>query len=232
MARRSARTHAAFLLPHLRRGQRLLDCGCGPGTLTCDFARLLSPGHVTGVDHESSQLERGRALASRKALQNVAFEKGSIYELPFADRTFDVVFAHAVFEHLSSSDLALAELRRVLVPGGTGALRSPDWGGFIIAPDTPGLARAIALYRELQTANGGDVLIGRKLPALVRRAGLTVKSFSACYECYDSPNLIGEYLACQLDRAGSEDAATALREWSKHPDAIFAQAWCETLYTT
>lgn len=231
MAQRSAHTHAAFLLPHLRDSLRLLDCGCGPGSMTCDFARIVPSGHVTGIDREESQIERARSRATRQQLHNVAFEVGSIYELPFPDASFDVVFAHAVFEHLSSPAAALAELHRVLALDGIVALRSPDWGGFIVAPDTHGLQSAINRYIEIQTANGGDVYVGRKLPGLLRSAGFESLSFSASYECYQSPPFIGEYLAQRLASSDAHAEAEALREWSRHPDAVFAQSWCEILGT-
>lgn len=124
---------------------------------------------------------------------------------------------------------ALREIRRVLKPGGLAALRSPDWGGFIIAPETPGLTAAIQHYRDLQTSNGGDVLVGRKLPGLLRAAGFNTNTFSASYECYEPPGLIGEYLAQRLAAAGATREGEALRQWSRHPDAVFAQAWCEIL---
>jgi ubiquinone/menaquinone biosynthesis C-methylase UbiE len=47
---RSARKDAAFLVPHLRAGMSLLDCGCGPGALTADLAQLVAPGQVVGID--------------------------------------------------------------------------------------------------------------------------------------------------------------------------------------
>jgi SAM-dependent methyltransferase len=231
MAQRSAQTHAAFLLPHLRGSSRLLDCGCGPGSVTCDFARMIPSGQVTGIDREASQIERARSHAASHRLTNVSFEISSIYELPFPDSSFDVVFAHAVFEHLSSPSRALAEVCRVLAPSGLVALRSPDWGGFIVAPDTPGLQSAIQRYIEIQTANGGDVHAGRKFPGLLRSAGFTSVSFSASYECYRSAAVIGEYLALRLAASNARAEAEALREWSRHPDAVFAQAWCEILGT-
>lgn len=231
MAQRSAQTHAAFLLPHLRDSARVLDCGCGPGSVTCDFARIIPTGHVTGIDREASQIERAQSDAASRQLTNVTFRVGSIYELPFPDSSFDVVFAHAVFEHLSSPSAALAEVHRVLAPGGLVALRSPDWGGFIIAPDTPGLRSAIQRYTEIQTANGGDVQAGRKFPGLLRTAGFTSLSFSATYECYQLPPFIGEYLALRLASSEALAEAEALRVWSRHPDAIFAQSWCEILGT-
>jgi SAM-dependent methyltransferase len=229
MARRSATTHASFLLPHLKPGMSLLDIGCGPGTISIGLAQAVAPGKVIALDASSNQIEAGRRRAAEAQISNLQFQDGSVYSLPFPAEEFDVVFAHAVFEHLKEPDSALREIRRVLKPAGRIALRSPDWGGFIIAPETSGLARAIKRYNELQTANGGDVQVGRKFPGLLRNSGFTAKKFSASYECYTSPPLIGDYLARQLQTAGANVESEDLRSWSQHPDAVFAQSWCEIL---
>jgi SAM-dependent methyltransferase len=227
MAQRTAASHAAFLVPHLQDSARLLDCGCGPGSISCDFARILSSGHVTGIDREESQIELARSRASEQQLANMTFKVGSIYELPFPDSSFDVVFAHAIFEHISSPDKALAEILRVLEPGGIAAIRSPDWGGFIVGPEVPGLQAVIDSYADLQTANGGDIYVGRKLPKLFRDAGFDLLRFSASYDCSQSPSMIAEYLALLL--AGTE--TDALRAWSQDRDAFFAQSWFQILGT-
>jgi len=231
MSRRSAEQQARFLLPHLKSGQRLLDIGCGPGTITLGLAEILASGEVVGIDLAESQLSVARQNAAQNKIENASFVSGSIYQLPFANEEFDVVFAHAVFEHLKEPIAALQEIRRVLKPNGLVALRSPDWGGFIVAPETSGLQIAIKRYTDIQTANGGDIYAGRKFPSLLRAGRLKIKSFSASFECYESPSLVGEYLALRLVTEGAHDEAQALREWSKHPDAIFAQAWCEIIGT-
>ena len=64
MAQRSAVSHARFLLPHLDAASRLLDCGCGPGSISCDFAKIVVSGHVKGIDREPSQIDLARARAS------------------------------------------------------------------------------------------------------------------------------------------------------------------------
>jgi ubiquinone/menaquinone biosynthesis C-methylase UbiE len=242
MACRTAQSHAAFVLPKLRPGLRLLDCGCGPGTITLGLAQLVSPAEVVGLELESSQLEIARGSAATRGLTNIRFEAGSIYALPFADASFDVVFAHAVFEHLREPMAALSEIRRVLVPGGLVALRSPDWGGFLVAPESEELAAAIDYYQSLQIQCGGDVHVGRKFKALLRKAQFSNLEFSATYECYRSLELIGEYLAERLDRSLANAAsasdrqrierfASALRDWSRCEDGVFAQSWCEILGT-
>jgi SAM-dependent methyltransferase len=227
MAQRSAVSHAKFLLPHLDAASRLLDCGCGPGSISCDFAQIVVSGSVKGIDREQSQIDLACARAAAQELTNATFSIGSIYDLPFPDSSFDVVFAHAIFEHISDHEKALAEMLRVLEPGGLVAIRSPDWGGFIVGPEIPGLQAAIDHYADLQIANGGDIHIGRQLPRLLRTSGFDTVRFSATYDCSQSPSLIADVLALKL---GDADA-NAVRAWSVDPDAFFAQAWCEVLGT-
>ena len=243
MARRTAQSHAAFLLPHLKPGMRLLDCGCGPGTITLGLAQAVAPGHVVGVDREQSQLDAAAARFKAAGVQ-AEFRTCSIYELPFPDASFDVVFAHAVFEHLKDPQRAALEVRRVLKPGALAALRSPDWGGFILSPGSSMLDRAIEYYRKLQTENGGDVLAGRKLKRLLIEAGFLEVSASGTYESYDPVDSITEYLALRIEASVNQDKVvergwvthqvikameSALRTLAAQPDAVFLQAWCEAL---
>jgi ubiquinone/menaquinone biosynthesis C-methylase UbiE len=66
---------ASFLLPHLRPGMSVLDCGCGPGSLTVDLAARVAPGEVVGVDREAGQFAQARALAAERGVTNVRFEE-------------------------------------------------------------------------------------------------------------------------------------------------------------
>src|SRR5688572_25071729 len=100
MSRRTAESHAAFFLPHLKPGMRLLDCGCGPGGITVGLANCVAPGEVIGIDVGGAPLEAARERASAANVQ-VAFREASIYSLPFPDAHFDAVFSHALFEHLA-----------------------------------------------------------------------------------------------------------------------------------
>jgi ubiquinone/menaquinone biosynthesis C-methylase UbiE len=236
MARRRAETHAAFFLPHLRAGMTVLDCGCGPGTITLGLAERVAPGMVTGIDSEESQVGMARENG-RSAGANVRFETASVYGIPFPENSFDAAFSSALFEHLREPPRALGEIRRVLKPGGAVGLRAPDWGGFLVHPAPPEVAAAIEYYQALQSSNGGEVRAGRKLAGWLRDAGFERVAFSAAYECYPDAGLIGEYLARGIETSSEpfnwqsefsrETLAAALREWASGRDAFFAQAWGE-----
>ncbi len=225
MARRTVESHGAFVLPYLSNGQRILDAGCGPGTISLSLARRLPDSEVTGVDFAASQIERAQRAAAEYALANVSFQTASAYELPFEDGSFDIVFSHALLEHLAEPQKAVAEFRRVLKPGGVAGICSPDWAGFLLAPPSPEIAAAIDAYKALQTANGGDVYVGRKFGRLLLEAGFQEVKMSARYEVYESAEVIADYLARQLDAEGQGEPATALRAWAHEPAAMFAQSW-------
>jgi ubiquinone/menaquinone biosynthesis C-methylase UbiE len=228
MSRRTAESHAAFFLPHLKAGTRLLDCGCGPGGITVGLAERTRPGETVGIDLGGAQLERARERASAAHVP-ATFHEASVYSLPFPDAYFEAVFSHALFEHLAEPHRALAEIRRVLKPGGCVGLRSPDWGGFVLHPWSETLAGVLSDYQELQRSNGGDVLAGRKLAAWLRAAGFVRVEASASYEIYPSAAFIADYLAQQLDANNRGAPAASLRDWAKEPDAMFAQAWFEAV---
>ncbi|MEZ6087352.1 MAG: methyltransferase domain-containing protein [Pirellulaceae bacterium] len=225
MARRTIESHGQFFLPHLTPGVSVLDCGCGPGTISLSIARRIAPGRLVGIDREPSQIEKAQAEAQQTGQSNADFQSAEIYALPFEDNSFDRVFSHALIEHLSNQPLAAKEMFRVLKPGGIIGVCSPDWGGFVLAPPSIELTLAITAYTNLQTNNGGDVNAGRKLGSHLQVVGFEAIQLSARYECYDSLAVIGEYLALQLERTGDSDSATTLREWSRRNDGMFAQCW-------
>jgi SAM-dependent methyltransferase len=229
MAERTAASHAAFVLPQLSAGMAIADLGCGPGTITVGLAEAVAPGAVLGIDQGVQQLAAARTHSDRLGLTNLTFKAGSCYQLPVADHSVDLVFAHALFEHLGEPARALAEVRRVLRPGGLAALCSPDWGGFILSPPTTALEHAVREYTSLMVGNGGDPLAGRRLAGYLADSGFGGIRVDARYETYAETTTVTNYLATQLADAGHDDSARALREWAADPSAMFAQTWVSAI---
>lgn len=225
MAERELESHGFFLTPLLQPGFDVLDAGCGPGTITAGIAQEAFPGRVTGLDIAPEHLERGQRLAEGREILNLGFVAASAYEMPFADHSFDVVFSHALLEHLGDPMRALEEFHRVLRPGGFIALCSPDWNNFELTPHTMSLGRAIHAYRHLQERNGRDTATGARLPEYLNEAGFTPLAHDEWCEEYGDARPIAEYLAKQLDNAGQFHHATTLREWAENPAARFRQSW-------
>lgn len=149
---RTAQNSAAYLLDDLRDGLDVLDVGCGPGTITVDLARLVAPGRVVGIDTAQPVLVKAGELAAARGVENVLFETADVNALPYHEASFDVVHAHQVLQHLPDPVHALREMRRVLRPGGTLAVRDADYGAMVWGPDVPGLADWQRLYREVARA--------------------------------------------------------------------------------
>lgn len=173
MSRRTAASTAQFLLPFLKPGLRVIDCGCGQGTVTLDFAALVAPGEAVGFDVRESDLDAARARAAERGIENVTFAHASIYEIPFPDESFDVAFAHQVLHHLGDPVAALREMHRVLKPGGVVGMADHAWDVVIRAPLNPALEQWDAIRIKTIEAIGGTPLFARNQRAALREVGFT-----------------------------------------------------------
>ncbi|MEU6302387.1 class I SAM-dependent methyltransferase [Streptomyces chartreusis] len=170
---RTAANSAAYLLDSLKPHMRILDVGCGPGTITADLAALVPDGQVTGVDRAPGVLEQARATAAGRGVSNVDFAVADVHALDFPDETFCVVHAHQVLQHVGDPVDALREMARVTRPGGLIAVRDSDYGAMSWYPPSRGMDDWLDLYRRVARANGGEPDAGRRLKSWALRAGLT-----------------------------------------------------------
>jgi ubiquinone/menaquinone biosynthesis C-methylase UbiE len=246
-AQRTADEAAAFLIPRLRAGMRLLDVGCGPGSITRGLAERLAPGEVVGVDLSKETLEDARRDAAARGLANLHYEEASVYALPFADASFDVVYAHQVLQHLREREAALAEMLRVLRPAGLLAIREVDWKTVAFWPEDPWITRFVEVHLKTWYRNGGEPAMGRRLRALFNAAGVADAEVTAAVWCYTTPAdtiAWGESYAARLLTSpmgghmveygyatGADLAAmaAAFRAWAAHPDASWAFTHFEAL---
>ena len=242
---RTADVHGAFFLSHLRPGMRVLDCGCGPGTISVGLAQAASPGQVIGVDLEESQLELARANAANLGIANASFECCDVYELPYEENKFDAVFSHAMLEHLRDPLAVLTEMRRVLKPGGLVGIRCIDLAATLISPADATLTKAFDIWLKYRQHCGGDPFMGRRLRALLREAGFAQTVGSASSENWGTPELVQAIMSALMDEftgpkifetaiqlgwadeAQMKGAASALEAWGDHADAFMAIVWCE-----
>lgn len=183
-ARRTAEVDAAYLLSRLRPGMRLLDVGCGPGTITHGLARAVAPARALGVDVAPAIIEEARttareAVLAARDLENLAFEVADAYALEFDEGAFDVVHAHQVLQHLARPVEALREWRRVLAPRALVAVRDADYGTMAPWPRSADLDAFFATYHAVATRNGADADAGRRLLAWVVEAGFEAPEVSA-----------------------------------------------------
>ena len=171
MSQRTAARDLAFAVSHLRPGMDVLDCGCGPGSITIDLAEIVAPGHVTGVDVEPRQLEAARALARERGVRNVRFEPASVNELPYPEASFDVAVAHYVIEHVRDPVRALREMRRVLKPSGLAVVKDPYYPAFTFRPRVPPIERFQELMAKVRAHVGASDEYAADLRACMLEAG-------------------------------------------------------------
>ncbi|AZS36894.1 putative methyltransferase YcgJ [Microbacterium lemovicicum] len=234
-AARSVADSAAYLIPHLRPGVRILDVGAGPGTITVDLADRVQPGQVVGVDASPDVVARAESIAGERG--NLAFRVGDAYALDEPDGSFDVVHAHQVLQHLERPVAALREFRRVAGPDGLVAARDVDYGGVIWYPRLPELDEWITIYLAVHRGVSGEPDAGRRLKHWARQAGFTSVISSASVWLFETEDKREWWGGMWADRAVSSDfaahavrlnvadAATlerisaAWRTWAADPDA-------------
>lgn len=185
--RRNAANSASHLLQHLQPGMRLLDLGCGPGTITVGLAEAVSPGEVHGIDMEESQIELAQTAVAAENHLNVTFHAGNALELPFEDGFFDVVHAHAVLMHIPDTAGVLAEAMRVLKPGGIFSSRDLIGESTFFEPGSDGLEEAWNIFTTLMRGNGAHPEMGKELKGLLLQAGFQEIRSSASFDSYGTP---------------------------------------------
>jgi SAM-dependent methyltransferase len=248
MDSRSAAVYADFLLPHLLDGFRVLDVGCGAGTITLELASGIVAGHVLGVDVEDD-FDAAREYAADQGIGNVEFRVGDVYDLEFPSNHFDACLCHSMLETLDRPLDGLSEIRRVLRPGGVLGVACVEYGGLILAGPGVELLRRFYRVRERlwQLDGHADPYRGRELRGLLDRAGFDRIAASSKYLCYGTAE---DVEAFGSERAGDcgdtwyrrdairhglatesdlDQTQTAWREWSISTDAYAAFAWCRAL---
>jgi SAM-dependent methyltransferase len=248
MSGRRAAEWLNFLLPYLKPGFNVLDCGCGPGSLTVDVADLVKPGKVVGLDINTDQFEAGRRMAAARGLTNVEFRRGNMAELPFADASLDAVIAITAVQHLPDPLIGLREIRRVLKPGGVVGIKDEDWGSLLWEPATPMLKECAELITRVWERNGGQPFYPRHLRRLLLEAGFVRAEAGAIARAFGTPEgtrwlcehfLRGHFIEPNFAQtaigAGWADpmklaAMQAETErWADRPDAFWSLTFCEAV---
>jgi SAM-dependent methyltransferase len=243
MRTRSASEYADFVLPLIDRGDRVIDVGCGPGSITLGLAQVA--GQVTGVDVDDAEFADARAYAATHDIDNVKFLEGSIYELDLPDASMDACTLFAMLETLDEPLAGLAEVRRVVKPGGVVGASSIEYAGLILhGPDEPLLRRFYELRLQLWDAQG-DVHYhrGRELRGLLSAAGFEdveahlryfsygteerVRTFGLgrAADCRDEGYVDGLVAHGLADRDEIDTLEQAWIRWAESRDAFAAFAW-------
>ena len=233
-ARRRADRWAGFLLPHLRAGMCLLDVGCGPGSITTGLAEAVVPGRAVGIDPDPARVDRAKVTVATARGEN----------LPFADASFDAVFACAVLQHVAEPEVILREVRRVARPGAVVGIADADWDGFLVHPPDPLLHRGQEVLRAIRPT--GDPGVGKRLRHLMATTGFervvatartnadggagTAAAGAFRAASFEAPTAVAVAESMGASTAAEMAAiADAWRSWGASPGAFFAGFWVEAL---
>lgn len=227
---RTVANSAAYLISSLNPNMSILDVGCGPGSITIDFAQRAPGGQHVGVDISSTILDAARGLATKEGVSNVRFVEADLTRLDFPDDSFDLVHAHQVVQYQKDQVAALKEMRRVAKPGGLVAAREWDASSMTWFPLNPVLEDFKEKYVAAGREAGGEPNAGRRLVAWAVQAGFKRSDITASGGtwCYSDPEERAWYGGLMIDRL----TTTPIKF---HPDpeenekikAAYRQAWKE-----
>jgi ubiquinone/menaquinone biosynthesis C-methylase UbiE len=209
---RTVENSCAYLIPHIKPSLKILDIGCGPGTITCDLAGRVPEGSVIGMDRAEDVLDKARSHAASKNQKNVEFRTGNIFSLDFPDNEFDIVHCHQVLQHVGDATAALKEMRRVTKPGGIVAAR--EMCEFLHYPQSEDLERFRNLFFAISKSVGGTPDAGIRLPKFTREAGFERESVAMTSGtwCYNSQEDLDWWCGMWAERILASDyKANALK---------------------
>lgn len=230
-ARRTAQDSAAFLIPHIKPTDKILDLGSGPGSITIDLAVIAHQGNVIGGDQSAEVVQQAQRLAEERQVKNVSFQQMDGNQLPFEDGTFDIVYSHQTLQHVGNPVDMLKEMRRVAKPGGFVAARDADYKSFAWFPEHHGLDQWMSVYQKLTKANGAQPNAGRYLPGWARDAGFASEDVQFSWSVWNYQGEQGKVFgASWVDRALHSSYATGAKQhrFASDEDLVaISKAWDE-----
>jgi SAM-dependent methyltransferase len=225
-------------------GGRALDVGCGPlGVLDLLVERVGPAGEVVGLDREPRMLAMAHATLAERGVAGVRLVEGDATATGLPRGTFDFAHARLLLVNVPDPGAVVAEMAAVVRPGGVVAVQDVDWISWTCDPPHPAWDRLLAANRAVWAAGGMDVCIGRRLPALLRGAGLVdlrVEARAPFYVAGDPYHtLLLAFTAMHRERLLEQGTLTAtelddltatLRTHLDDPGtvtlwALFVQAW-------
>lgn len=188
----------SYELLDLSDGASIADVGCGPASDTLALARIVGPhGRVKGVDHDPEMVAEADRRALAAGLANAEHVVGDAQRLPFGDGELDAVRAERVLQHLTRPVDALAEMVRVVRPGGRVVVLDTDWASLSMDVDDPACRPLERTIVDILLARFRSAYVARELPRLFGELGLAQRVVEVVAQVVLSPGLL--FAAINLD---------------------------------
>jgi cyclopropane fatty-acyl-phospholipid synthase-like methyltransferase len=159
---------------HFSRRGKILDAGCGSGIVTRYLAECFPEATIKGCDASPDRVRE--AEQASKHLKNASYSSQNISNLTFNSNYFDNIVCRFVFEHLGEGtrEKVMSELIRCLKPKGTLCVIDIDGLLFNLFPQTPYVSKTLEILQKVLPV---DLFMGRKLPHILEKSGLTKLSW-------------------------------------------------------
>jgi SAM-dependent methyltransferase len=154
-------------------GARVLEIGCGPlGCLELLSERVGPSGTVVGIELSDDAVQLAKKNLSERKIKNVEVLGGNARSAGLPYESFDLVTSRLVLVNVPAPEQIISEAIALARPGGVVAFHEVDWEAMICEPLVKEWSRLIALFLTVADKNGSDFYIGRRLPRLLREAGI------------------------------------------------------------
>ena len=225
LSSRSVANWSGYLAECIRPGIRVLDVGCGPGSISVGLAEAVGPGgELHGIDVAPLQVEMSARAARDRGLDNAKFRVSDVSDMPLEDGYFDLVHCSDVLAFVPDAGGALKEIKRVLKSGGVLGCREIIMDSFLIHPDpTNILTRGYGVFADVLAADGGHPQMGKDLPGHLDRAGFADIQVSAAFEVFSGPERLKMSYDLGEEWYFTTDFETPAREYGASGANMFAE---------
>lgn len=229
-------SHTVTLLDHtgLRPGGRALELGCGPaGSIGLLAERVGPAGSVTAIDIDPAHVALARQFVADRKLANVEVRQGDARVTGLPSGNFDVVHARLLLVNIPGPEQVVAEMVRLVKPGGWVIIDEGDAEVQVCYPAHQGWDQLKAIFHAAYRSDGADLFIGRKLTALLRGAGLADVAVDVRADVYPAgharrtllPDLVRSMAGKVIERGiASEDELMGIdrevREHLANPETV------------
>jgi len=169
------REHSVALLGRIgiQPGWRVLELACGPRGVLELLAKHVGPtGTVTGLDINPVHVGQARRHVTSLGLGNVSVIEADARRTALPAGSFDLVYARLILVNVPDPEQVVAEMVRLVKPGGWVACEEADGGEMVCQPPHPAYTRLTDTFKALYRHDGADIFIGRRLHQLLDEAGV------------------------------------------------------------